>query len=187
MIFVLQGYAGIHWVRWVSVIVSRFIILIENFVICCYQVTKTFCSRCGFTSAFPAKSPCDFEPLAYDAVSVIREVRKIWLSDTTFLWGSESDSRELLAGVSVIAETLSSTGFSVNSCDHSSKSCNGSPCTRLMSSFRQKKVFDFSGSVQLKAQFWTSCTLTSCYCWTQCRIYWVLQERCWRCTWRTVW
>ena len=55
--------------------------------------------------------------------------------DTTFLESSESDSRELLAGLSRDANTPSSTRFSVKSSNHSGKSRNGSPCTGSVSFF----------------------------------------------------
>ena len=60
----------------VSVIVSRFTFLIEDFVICCHQVTKICCSRCGCVSAFSTKRPCNFGPLTDLAISVLREVFK---------------------------------------------------------------------------------------------------------------
>ena len=43
-------------------------------MICCYQVTKLFCSRCCFVSASAATGPCHFGPLAYLAIPVFREV-----------------------------------------------------------------------------------------------------------------
>ena len=55
----------------VSVIVSRFTSFTENFVICCCQLTKVFCSRHCITSAFPARSLCNFGSLAHFAVSVL--------------------------------------------------------------------------------------------------------------------
>ena len=41
----------------VPVIVSRFTSLIENFVICRYQVTKLFCTKWSFASSSSARSP----------------------------------------------------------------------------------------------------------------------------------
>ena len=58
----------------VSVIVSRFTFFTENSVICCYQVTKLFCSRHWIASASSARSPCNFGPLADFALWVHREV-----------------------------------------------------------------------------------------------------------------
>ena len=60
----------------VSVIVSRSTSFIENFVICCYQVTKLFCSRYCFASALPARSPCNLGSLGHFAISFFREVTK---------------------------------------------------------------------------------------------------------------
>ena len=58
----------------VSMIVSRFTSFTKNFVICCYQVTKTFCSRYGCASAFSARTTCNFGSPADIAISVLREV-----------------------------------------------------------------------------------------------------------------
>ena len=58
----------------ISLIVSRFTTLTEDVMICSYQVTKNFCSRYGFTCAFPTRGPCHFGPLANLVMSVFREV-----------------------------------------------------------------------------------------------------------------
>ena len=47
-----------------SMIVSRFTIFTENFVICCYHITKIFCTRHGSANASSARRPCDVGPLA---------------------------------------------------------------------------------------------------------------------------
>ena len=60
----------------ISVIVSRLTSFIEDFVICCYQVTKLFCSKYWFASAPSAQSPCHFWSFADVGVSVFREVTK---------------------------------------------------------------------------------------------------------------
>ena len=44
--------------------------LIEEIVICCYQVTKLLCSRYCFASASSARSPCHFGSQADFAISV---------------------------------------------------------------------------------------------------------------------
>ena len=49
----------------------------------------------------------------------------LFVPDTILLTGSEADSWEELAGASVCSGTLSSTRFSVNSSNHSGRSCNG--------------------------------------------------------------
>ena len=54
------------------------------------------------------------------------------LPDTTVPRGSEDDSREELAGASPWAGTLSSTRFSVNSCNHSGRWRTGSHRTLSM-------------------------------------------------------
>ena len=58
----------------VSVIVSRLHPLRRTLLICCYQVTKIFCSRYGLASGLSARSPCNLGLLAKVAVSVLREV-----------------------------------------------------------------------------------------------------------------
>ena len=48
--------------------------LTENFVICCNQITKIFCTRYNSANTSSARGPCDFGPLADLAISVFREV-----------------------------------------------------------------------------------------------------------------
>ena len=77
----------------ISVLVSRFTTFTKNFVICCTQITKPFCSRYCFSSASSARSPCLFGPQAYFASPVFWEVSKILcFLDTTFVGRSESES-----------------------------------------------------------------------------------------------
>ena len=68
----LSGQVLHHECIWM--IVSRFTTFNENFVICCYQVTKTFCTKYDSANASSAQGPCDFGPLADLAISVSREV-----------------------------------------------------------------------------------------------------------------
>ena len=80
-VFVLHGY---DWMDplggqvlhhdCTSIIVSRFTTFTENFVICCYQVTKIFCTKYGSAIASSSRSPCNLGPLTDLAVSVFREV-----------------------------------------------------------------------------------------------------------------
>ena len=49
----------------ISVIVSRFTFFTYNFVICSDQISEIFRSGHDNTSAFSARRPCDFGPLAY--------------------------------------------------------------------------------------------------------------------------
>ena len=58
----------------ISMIVSRFTTFPDNFVICCYQVTKIFCTRYGSATASSARGPCDFSPLTDLANSVFGEM-----------------------------------------------------------------------------------------------------------------
>ena len=43
-----------------SMIGSRFTTFAENFVICCNQVTKIFCTKYGSANASSARGPCNF-------------------------------------------------------------------------------------------------------------------------------
>ena len=58
----------------ISMIVSRFTTFTENFVICCNQITKIFCTRYGSANASSARGSCNFGPLTDLAISVFREV-----------------------------------------------------------------------------------------------------------------
>ena len=58
----------------ISMLVSRFIIFTENYVICCNQVTKICCTRYGSTDASSARCPCNFCPLTDLTISVFGEV-----------------------------------------------------------------------------------------------------------------
>ena len=58
----------------ISVIVSRFAIVTEDLVICCYQVTKFFSTKYGSTIASSTRGSCNFGPLTDFAISVFREV-----------------------------------------------------------------------------------------------------------------
>ena len=55
----------------ISMIVPRFTTFTENFVICCNQITKIFCTKYGFAIACSARGPSDFGPLA--GLAVFRE------------------------------------------------------------------------------------------------------------------
>ena len=72
----LETSSGQIWHHYcISMIVSRFTTFTENFVICCYQVTKNFCTRYGSANASCARGPCNFGPLTEDlAISVFKEV-----------------------------------------------------------------------------------------------------------------
>ena len=58
----------------ISVIVSRFAIVTEDLVICCYQITKLFSTKYGSAIASSAWGPCNFGPLADLAISVFKEM-----------------------------------------------------------------------------------------------------------------
>ena len=97
----------------ISVIVSRVTSLIENFVICCYQVTEFFCTRYCFTSALPARSPRNLGSLAF-AMSIFWEV-SCHFRDVPHL----SDEK-----VFASAGTSASSRLSVNSFNHFGRSRN---------------------------------------------------------------
>ena len=62
-------------------------------------------------------------------------VKMLCFLETTFLGGSESESREVLTGVSRDANTPSLSRFSVKSSNHYGISRKGSPCTDAVSLF----------------------------------------------------
>ena len=127
--FVLHGYAWIHWVAkscttidCVSVIVSRFAMVTEDLVICCYQVTKICSSRYGFAIASSSWGPCNFGPFTDLAISVFMEMRiNTVLTQilTSLEYGSTDASWEELAWESPCTGISSSTKISLNSCSHS--------------------------------------------------------------------
>ena len=110
----------------VSMIVSRFTTFTENFVICCYQVTKMFCTRCGSANASAARGTCNFGPLADLAVSVFREVsiNTVFTQIRTFrrcrLYLKMVNDKNLR--VSLCARELHHPQDSLNSCSHSGMS-----------------------------------------------------------------
>ena len=55
-------------------IVSRFAIVTEDLVICCYQVTNISSARYGSAIASSARGPCNYRPLTGLAISVFREM-----------------------------------------------------------------------------------------------------------------
>ena len=61
----------------IQMIVSRFTTFTENFVICCYQVTKIFCTRYGSANASSARCPCNVGPLTDLAFSIFGEMSTI--------------------------------------------------------------------------------------------------------------
>ena len=109
-----------------SVIVSRFAIVTEDLVICCYQVTKIFSTRYGSAIASSARSPCNFGPRPDLAISVFREVSPdtVCLPKSSRLVrvGNKDNSWEEVACESLRSRTLSSTRFSPNSYSHSGMS-----------------------------------------------------------------
>ena len=147
----------------ISMIFSRFTTFTENFVICCNQITRIFCTRYGSANASSARGPHDVGPLADLAISVFREVSiNTVLPKSTLLVGvgSKDGSWEELACESQRSRTLSYTRFSLNSCSHSGMSeYNGSHRSISWSSF----LYDFELLVRLvngsPRSFLSTCSL----------------------------
>ena len=72
----------------ISMIVSRFTSFTENLVICCYQVTKIFCTRYGSAIASSARGPCNFGPLTDLAISVfmVMSINTVLTPNPHFSW-----------------------------------------------------------------------------------------------------
>ena len=109
--------------------VSRFTTISEDFVICCYEITKIL-HEVRLRHGVFCKRPCNFGRLTDLAISVFREV--IWtqcLPKSTLLTGTKDGSWEELTYESLRSGTLSSTRFSPNSCSHYSASRRAARCT----------------------------------------------------------
>ena len=76
----------------ISITVSRFTTFTENFVICCNQITKIFCTKYDSANATSALGPCDFGPLADLAISVFGEMstKSLCLPKSALLAGVRS-------------------------------------------------------------------------------------------------
>ena len=137
-------------------------------MICCYQITKFFCTKFDSANTSSARSICDFGPLAILAISVFREVSiNTVFTKSTLLVGSNDGSREELACESLRSGTLSSTRYSLNSCSHSRISeQNGSLRSFSWSSFS----FSFGFGVGLEngspRSFLSTCSLDTDTGWT---------------------
>ena len=75
-VFVLHGYAWIHWVaKSCTTTANRWLFRdshpsLRTFVICCNQITKIFSTKYGSANASSARSPCNFGPFTDLAISV---------------------------------------------------------------------------------------------------------------------
>ena len=90
-------------------------------MICCYQVTKSSCTKYGSASASSAWGPRNFCPFTDLEISVFREMS----TNTAYpnphvscMWALKI-LREKNWRVSLCSGTPSSTKFSLNSCSHS--------------------------------------------------------------------
>ena len=151
-VFALHGYDWIHWeANSCTTTAYRWLFRdsqpsLTFFLIGCNQMTKIFCTMYDSANTSSAWGPCDFGPLADLASSVFREVRKNCACPKphfSWTWGSKDGSWEELACESLCSGTLSSTRFSVNSCNHSGMSEYILPRTCSWSSF----LFGFEISV----------------------------------------
>ena len=108
-------------------------------------MTKIFCTRYDSANTSSALGSCNFGPLADLTISVFQrsEFQTPCLPKSTLLIGSKDDPWEELACESLCTRTLSSTRFSLNSCNHSGMSEYGLPRTCSWSSF----LFGFGISV----------------------------------------
>ena len=76
----------------ISMVVSRFTTFTENFLICCYQITKIFSTKYGSANAASAQSSCNFGPLTDLAISVFRDMSRntvftqIYTSHKLYWW-----------------------------------------------------------------------------------------------------
>ena len=104
----------------ISVFVSRFAIVTENLVICCYQVTKFFSTKCGSAIASSARGPCNYNPLTDLAISVIREMRSP--NPSRFLDVDSEALHEKNLRVSFCVQEHFHPRVSPNSCSHSGAS-----------------------------------------------------------------
>ena len=125
-VFVLHGYDWIHWVaKSCTTTAYRWLFRDSNpsLTIGCNQITRIFGTKYDSANTSSARGPCDVGPLADLAISVFREVKKKLCSPkSTRLVGSKDGSWEELACESLCSRTLSSTRFSLNSCNHSGMS-----------------------------------------------------------------
>ena len=147
----------------VPVIVSRCTSFVDDFVIGRYQVANF--------SARGAASPVRLLQRArVRVILVLLHTSQFWsfgkVSKDTVLSRRrpESDSREVLAGVSLDSDTPSSTRFSVTSSKHSGTSRNKCPCAGTMSLLSRvncSESRDWSPSARLLVG-----TSTSYCCWT---------------------
>ena len=138
-VFVLHGYDWIHWVAksWTTTaypwLFRDSYPSLGTLWSAVVKSPKFLCTRYGCATAFPARSPCYLGSRAVVASSVLPEVsKKLYLPNTTFPLGSETDSGEELAGASLCSGTRSSTRFSVNPSNHSVMSRNRSPRADLL-------------------------------------------------------
>ena len=94
-------------------IVSRFTIFTENFVICCYQVTKISCTRYGSAIASSARGPCNFGPFDRSRNFGLQrnEYRHCAYKKPHFSW--------MWALKILLKKNWRVTRFSLNSCSHS--------------------------------------------------------------------
>ena len=138
-------------------IVSRFTSLIDDFVICCYQVTKFSARRTAVPVCFLQGALEILVRLQiYQFLSLGEWVWILCLLDTTLIGRSESEAWEVFAGVSLNAGTLYLRDFSVNSFNHSGRSRIRLLDAWLLSSF-WFMFFVFVGSLGfLDAWAWVS-------------------------------
>ena len=112
--FDLHGYDWIHWVNKSCTTIVRFTIFTENFVICCCQVTKNFCTRHGSAIAPSSDRSRNFGLWGneYKHCALPKSSRLLDVDSKDTSW-EEMTCESLCSG------TSSSSKCSLNSCSHS--------------------------------------------------------------------
>ena len=170
-----------------SMIVPRFTFFTKNFVICCCQNNKIFCSKCGCPRAFSAKSSCYHGPHPDSAVSVLRKVSintvfvryhfssRLWswftrrtrgcvpMSWNTFI---HKILRHFLWTFWQITQRVSPYGLVVSI---------------------SVWFFVFCWSMRRVSSYFLTHTFTSCWCGMQCKSNGILQNWCRRCRYSWTW
>ena len=119
-------------------------LLMENFLVCCYQFTNIFGALYQITGAFSATSPCDFRPFAYFAFQVPWKcVITLCLPDPRSGRGTGRRGSGRLALSRPEDEAFSSVNLSAKSCDHSGKSLSWSLRAQSSLSFDSRSRDEF--------------------------------------------
>ena len=137
--------------------------MVENLLICCYQVTKFFQHEVRLRHCVFCKEPLSFwfasRPRNFDLLGREYKYYASLILMTLFVGRSESESREMCAG----AGTSVSSRSSVNSFNHSGRCRKRSSESRLPSLFLFCFLFCFFGVFRTS---YLSQSVTSLLGWT---------------------